>query len=101
MKQTTPWALTVLALCLLGSSCMNEKPMPPVLTESQVLELAEREFRNTGRKVADYRITVQQPTNDHDWIVRFDLDVPYIPPGGTHWVRVEQQTGRATFMPGE
>lgn len=100
MNSIAAWLLISLTVCLLCSSCLKEKTTTPVSAESEVLAMAKREFRKAGRKVEDYRITVDHPTNDV-WWVRFDLDVRYPPPGASHYVRVEKQTGRVVFMPGE
>lgn len=70
------------------------------LTESQVLALAKREFERSGSKVQDYRVSVARPTNGF-WWVRFERNVRFAPPGSSPYVRVEDQTGRAVFMPDE
>lgn len=101
MNSITTGFLAALCICLLCVSCTSERTTTPVLTESRAVEMAKEEFRKTGRKVEDYRITVKSDTNEDNWIVWFDRNMQYPPPGSTHAVLVEKKTGRATFRPGE
>ena len=71
-----------------------------MVTESMALEMAKTEFANTGRKIENYKITVEAETNGR-WIVWFDEKGPYPTPGGKHAVTVEEATGKTVFLPGE
>jgi len=72
-----------------------------MLTESRAVELAKEEFTKTGLKVEDYRVRVTTNLNGNKWIVWFDENLQYPPPGSDHAVLVEKKTGRAIFMRGK
>lgn len=101
MKSIATKFLWTLSICLLCSSCVKNETTKSMLTESQAVELAKREFQKTGRSVENYRVTVESDTNEHKWIVWFDLNAKYPPPGSRHLVSIEKNTGRVVFMPGE
>jgi len=93
--------IVALFVCLSCTSCVKDRTTTTVLTESQAIELAKQEFEKTGRRVEDYRITAASSTKEDEWIVWFDRNVQYPPPGSTHGVRVDKKTGRAVFMLGK
>lgn len=101
MNSITTRFFAALLIGLLCVACVGEKMTTPVLTESRAVELAKKEFSNTGRKVEDYRITVKNDSNEDKWIVWFDRDIQYPPPGSKHAVLIEKKTGRAVFMLGK
>ncbi len=72
-----------------------------VVTESKAIELAKAEFARTGRKTANYQVTVESDSTGKKWIVWFDPKAKYPLPGGKHAVTVEKATGQASFLPGE
>jgi hypothetical protein len=93
--------VAALFVCLFCISCLKDRMTTSVLTESQAIALAKKEFGKTGRRVEDYHITVDSSTKGEEWIVWFELNVRYPPPGSTHGVRVGKKTGRAVFVLGK
>jgi hypothetical protein len=73
-----------------------------MLTESQAIEIAKKEFAEQGHAASDYDIKVDTYYADHgQWIVWFDKKGPFRIPGGKQAVRVHKETGCSVFMPGE
>lgn len=73
-----------------------------MISESEAVELARKEFTKTGRKLEGYSTRVEiDSTARNKWIVWFVMKGDYVPAGGKHFVTVEKSGGKATFMPGE
>jgi len=83
------------------TSCVKRQEVSPMITESKAIEVAKEEFAKTGRKIEDYRVSVEADSTGRKWIVWFERKGDSLPVGGRHCVSVEKSGGKATFMPGE
>ena len=94
----------VLAFLLAPIGCGQRAKTPePQLTKDEVISIAEATARAEGFDIRKYNMTgchYEFTDKDHTWTVFFELKPP-TPPGGHFLVVVDDQTKKATFMPGE
>src|SRR6266536_732115 len=101
MKFIYPFFCALLVTAFMVASCVRHRETSEIITELKALELAKKEFVRSGRKVEDYRVSVETDSGGQEWIVWFDRKTEYPVPGGKHAVTVEKATGKAVFMQGE
>jgi hypothetical protein len=73
-----------------------------MVTQEQALVIARQEMERHGRRAEDYTESLDTETGPGDsWLVWFEAKGPYQTPGGKHGVRINKQTGKAEYLPGE
>ena len=91
----------MLSLFFMLVGCREQPAQPIVISKSKALELAKQEFVRTGRKIDEYRISVENDSSDSKWAIWFELKTEYALPGSRHLVTVDKKTGRTLFLQGE
>lgn len=86
---------------LICASCFKRQEASGMITESKAVEVAKKEFARTGRRVEDYRVSVETDSTGRKWLIWFERKGDYAPVGGKHFLTVEKFGGKAIFMPGE
>jgi hypothetical protein len=72
------------------------------ITQTRAIEIANAEFAGQGNKLGDYDVSID-PTlfEGRYWLVIYDRKGAFPAPGGKHIVRVDIESGDATFLKGQ
>jgi hypothetical protein len=73
MKSIYVGFIGLLVAAFFAVSCAKQQHKSTMATESEAVKLAKAAFAKTGRKVEDYRVTVETDSTGGKWIVWFDV----------------------------
>ena len=90
----------LLCLILFASSCAEQKNY--VITKSQALDIAKKEFAISNHgDIHDYDISIDENIRLHNWWISFDRNVKPSRFGQDFKICVNAKTGKALVMTGE
>ncbi len=69
--------------------------------EKEIMDLAKKEFVKHGRKVEDYKMSLEFDNTEKKWFVWFEYKSERPIPGGTDCVTIEEDTGKVVFFAGK